>query len=263
MSAHRNVLMLGDALEAVTARQGFHSPAVLPLLRALVADMRRLAAAQTQAEDAGSVAAAHPKPANDGAVVPPEPRPAPAEAEQAPPAPAAEAAAAPASAAPEPTAKDTAGEERAPARQETSLSALERRLDAADQKLATLMRAVSQLVASLQRRRTYGGHPDRRTGPRLSAGSPRLLIDGQSFSVINWSQRGFLVRIRDADRVTRRPFAFHFMLDLPDETIEFQGQARAVRIERERMAAEFIHLDDAARQKMRSIVQRLSGTAGR
>jgi hypothetical protein len=135
---------------------------------------------------------------------------------------------------------------------------LEERFQETDRKVAALTAAVGQLVDVLQRRVRDGGGVDRRTSPRIPGGNARLYVRGTAYPVVNWSPGGFLIRIAEADRFGRGGFHFHFILELSDETIEFQGRAIPVRIERALLAAEFAGLDAATAAKLTEVATRLA-----
>ena len=144
-----------------------------------------------------------------------------------------------------------------PERPERS-EAMEKRIQDADRKVSALTTAVGQLVEVLGRRARDGGGVDRRGFPRVPGGNAKLCVHGHAFQVVNWSRSGFLIRIAEADRFSRGGFDFHFVLELPDETIQFQGRALPVRIERTLLAAEFAALDEATGKKMAEIAARLA-----
>jgi hypothetical protein len=244
----QEIIDLGEALDLVTLAQGYQSPAVPLLLRALIRAVRQTAAARLAAESAAETvmagkpeATAEPEsaeraaPAGDGASeAVPEPETPPAETT---------------------SAAETVPDVTAPA---AATDALEKRVKETDQKLAALTTAVGQLVDVLQRRSRNGGGIDRRNAPRFDGRNAKIFVHGKPYEVVNWSKGGFLIRISETDRFSRGGFDFHFMLDLPDETIEFQGRARPVRIERTQLAAEFATLDAAAAAKIGAVADRLA-----
>jgi hypothetical protein len=247
----QQVLLLGEALDLVTLAQGYQSPAVPLLLRALIRTIRQLAAARVEAE----AAAAAPSPEAPAAETP----------DTAP-----EAAPDDESKVDEAAAKNTGkSAETADATElspetplpetETATVALEKRVQETDQKLSALTTAVGQLVDILQRRPRdgAGGGVDRRTSPRIPGRNARIYVRDQLYEVVNWSKGGFQIRISETDRFSRGVFDFHFILDLPEEVIEFQGRARPVRIEQTTLAAAFASIDTAAAAKISSIADRL------
>lgn len=243
----RQIVLLGEALDLVTLAQGYGSPAVPHLLRALIRTIRELGAARAAAAAVAAEAEA-------------EPEAEAAEAEAAPKA--AETAEAPVET-PEPEAETPAGETRAAAEavseeRAAATAALERRVEQSDRKLTALTAAVGQLVEILQRGARDGGGVDRRAAPRLPGTNARIFIHDHPYEVLNWSKGGFQIRISEADRISRSPFEFLFVLDLPDEVIQFQGRARPVRIERTALAAEFASLDAATIEKIGAIAERLA-----
>jgi hypothetical protein len=121
-----------------------------------------------------------------------------------------------------------------------------------------LTAAVGQLVDVLQRGSREGGGVDRRASPRIPGQDARVFIRDQLYEVLNWSKGGFQIRIAETDRFSRGPFDFHFVLDLPEEVIEFQGRARPVRIEQTALAAAFVSLDSTAAAKIAEIADRLT-----
>ncbi len=242
----RDIVLLGEALDLVTLAQGYTSPAVPMLLRALIRAVRQLAAAPSEE------AAAEPAPAAAGPEAPEA-----AQAEEAPPEAAAET---PESAEPptEPVA-ESAAETPAPASEDTARYAtLEKKVTETDQKMTALTGAVGQLVDILQRRTREGGGVERRASPRVPGGNAKLYVRGAAYEVVNWSRSGFLIRIAETDRFSRGPFDYHFVLELPDETIEFQGRATPVRIERTRLAAEFAALDAATARRLADVSAQLA-----
>ena len=238
----REVVLLGEALDLVTLAQGYGSPAVPLLLRALIRGVRELGAASGDAPA--------PAPANssmeEGA--PAAPTPEPEKAAEAP-SPQAEPAAASAADAVSGPA-DKSGIER--------YEALESHMKDADRKVSALTTAVGQLVDVLQRRTRDGGGVDRRGSPRVPGGNAKLNVRGNAYQIVNWSRSGFLIRIGESDRFSRGGFDYHFVLELPDETVQFQGRAVPVRIERTLLAAEFAGLDEATANKLAEVASRLA-----
>jgi hypothetical protein len=238
----QQIVLLGEALDLVTLAQGYQSPAVPLLLRALIRTIRQVAAARAEAEAAVAAMPETPVAETPAAAEPPAPE-ATREAE----APADEAAG---------KTADEAADEPSP---ETgaATAALEKRVKETDQKLSALTAAVGQLVEVLQRRSRDGGGVDRRASPRIPGRNARVYVRDQLYEVVNWSKGGFQIRIAESDRFSRGVFDFHFVLDLPDEVIEFQGRARPVRIEQATLAVEFASLDAATAAKINEIAARL------
>lgn len=246
----RDIVMLGEALDLVTLAQGYTSPAVPMLLRALIRAVRQLAAAQSEE------AAAEAAPAAAGPEVPEAAQEA-AQTEETPPEVAAEAPET-AERPTEPVA-ESAVETSAPTPEDMARYAvLEKKVTETDQKMAALTGAVGQLVDILQRRTREGGGVERRASPRVPGGNARLYVRGAAYEVVNWSRSGFLIRIAETDRFSRGPFDYHFVLELPDETIEFQGRATPVRIERALLAAEFAALDAATASRLADVSAQLA-----
>ena len=238
----REMLLLGEALDLVTTRQGFKSPALVPLVTALIQRVRVLGPAPSD----GEPQAGGPDRSDIPEATPPEP----------PAAPAAE---------PEIEADTGNGAAAAPqgaaANEATSSQRdLQDQLATRDKKLAALTSAVGQLVNVLQRR-SWSGGIDRRDAPRVSGQDARVFINDRPYEVVNWSKKGFLIRVRDANRIGMRDFDFHFVLELSDETIEFQGRAKTVRIEGDALAAEFENLDQETDAKIAQIMAGLRGPA--
>jgi len=231
----QEIVLLGEALDLITLAQGYTSPAVPMLLRALIRAVRQFGGVP------GTEAGAETAP------------PAAAEKAEETPQPAAETAAAPA---PEPVSEAPAPAPEA--KNGERYAVLEERFQETDRKVAALTAAVGQLVDVLQRRVRDGGGVDRRTSPRIPGGNARLYVRGTAYPVVNWSPGGFLIRIAEADRFGRGGFHFHFILELSDETIEFQGRAIPVRIERALLAAEFAGLDAATATKLSEVATRLA-----
>lgn len=230
----KDLILLGDALDLITLSQGYHSPAVPPLLRTLIRDVRKLEGAQ------------------ETETLP--------DAETAPTGP---TEAAPDAAAP-PIAPDVETEDAAPSKTEDApdsdeISALQDRVRSADDKLAALTGAVGQLIEVLQRNAVSGvrGGADRRQSFRVPGVNAKIIVRDRQYEVVNWSKSGFLIKAGDTDRFSRRGFDFHFVLELPDEVIEFQGRATPVRIERETLAAEFSDLDEATAENMGAVADAL------
>ena len=132
---------------------------------------------------------------------------------------------------------------------------------ATDQKLAALTGAVGQLVDLLQRRGPSAGTVDRRAAPRVSGQNARIYVHDRAYEVVNWNKNGFLIRIAESDRFSRSGFNCHFVLELPDESVELQSRAVPVRIERETLAAEFRGLDAASVEKLTQVTEQLIGGA--
>lgn len=255
------IIMLGEALDLVTLAQGYRSPAVPLLLRALIRIVRQVSAERAEA------AAEEAAPVREAAPEAPTPDKAGKTGEEAPPAAGEpngetdEASLAETTVSTEPPSEpaavteletDTAtGADRA--------AALEERVTQTDRKVAALTAAVGQLVDVLQRRTRNGGDIERRATPRLPGTHATVFVHDQPYEVVNWSQGGFLIRIAETDRFSRAGFDFHFVLELPDETVEFQGRARPVRIERTTLAAEFATLDETVATRIGEIATGLSG----
>ena len=247
----QEIIMLGEALDLVTLAQGYRSPAVPLLLRALIRVIREVAAERAEAE-AAAAAAAGPEMSEAPETQAPEAPEPPGHGEMP------ESAREQGRHAEASAAEEVPAEEPAPDEGMLATAALEKRVKETDQKLAALTAAVGQLVDVLQRRARDGGGMDRRASPRLPGGNAKIFIHDRPYEVVNWSKGGFQIRITDADRFSRGGFDFHFVLDLPDEVIEFQGRARPVRIERTALAAEFASLDPAAAEKISEIATRLA-----
>ena len=103
------------------------------------------------------------------------------------------------------------------------------------------------------------GGADRRRSFRVPGVNAKIIVRDRQYEVVNWSKSGFLIKAGDTDRFSRRGFDFHFVLEMPDEVIEFQGRATPVRIERETLAAEFNDLDEATAEKMGAVADALGG----
>jgi hypothetical protein len=257
----REIIMLGEALDLVTLAQGYRSPAVPLLLRALIRIVRQVSAERAEA------AAEEAAPVREAAPAAPTPDEAGKTGEEAPPAAGEpngetdEASLAETTVSTEPPSEPAAvteletdaatGADRA--------AALEERVTQTDRKVAALTAAVGQLVDVLQRRTRNGGDIERRATPRLPGTHATVFVHDQPYEVVNWSQGGFLIRIAETDRFSRAGFDFHFVLELPDETVEFQGRARPVRIERTTLAAEFATLDETVAARIGEIATGLSG----
>lgn len=245
--AQRELLLLGEALDVVTARQGFESPALIPLLSALIKRIRRLGPISEAPGAPDEAEAANGESGETTEAF----RPAESAKPPAPPEPPE----------PEKSVAEAGPSETPPPRPAAAPddNELQDRVFAADKKLADLTAAVGQLVDVLQRRRWSGGI-DRRAAPRVSGQGAHLFIRGTRYPVINWSKNGVLIRTSDAHRVGLRGFDFHFVLELADETIEFQGRAKTVRIEHDTLAAEFEGLDGKTEAKITAVMRRLRGT---
>lgn len=243
------IIMLGEALDLVTLAQGYRSPAVPLLLRALIRVVRQVAAERAEAvavEEAAAESIA-PNDGNTGSVSPA------AEDVSGNRVTEDETAAAPETTESVDAVDDAPAKEPDASEPSEATEKLEKRIVQTDQKVAALTSAVGQLVEVLQRRARDSGGVDRRVAPRLPGTNAKVFLHGQPYDVVNWSQGGFLIRISEADRFSRGGFDFHFVLDLPDETVEFQGRARPVRIERTTLAAEFVALDTATAEKLGKI----------
>jgi hypothetical protein len=241
------MLLLGEALDLVTTRQGFKSPALVPLVTALIKRVRVL----------GSVA-----PGDDARAGEPVQPVAEDETPSQPAAPASKPEREPET---EQTTVDAgtgaeAGDADVAAEAPSSQRGLEDQLATRDKKLAALTLAVGQLVNVLQRR-SWSGGIDRRDAPRVSGQDARVFINDRPYDVINWSTKGFLIKVRDVNRIGVRDFDFHFVLELSDETIEFQGRAKTVRIEGDTLAAQFEQLDKETNAKIAQIMTGLRGPA--
>ena len=219
----QQLFLICEALDLVVSAQGYNSPAVPPLLHALIGAVRVLRAAPTApteaAPDREPAATTGPRETEAPA---PEPR-----VNQAPPA-------------------------------EVELN---HRLAATERKVAALTDAVSRLVEHLERRRWSGLPGERRAEVRLPGIDAAVYIDRQRYRVVDWSKSGFCIQVGEGDLVGRRRLAFRFTLELLDETIEFQGYAMPVRREGNRLAARFVQLDAAVQRKLAEVVRRLAGEA--
>ena len=244
------IITLGEALDLVILAQGYTSPAVPILLRALIRAIRQVS------EEKARAAEREMEPEVSGVEEPSDETPEAATAEPD----AAGTGDKAAAEAVEETGPQDEREAATGAPEEESPTEIEQRLSETDQKVATLTTAVGQLIDVLQRRARNGGGVDRRASPRIPGGSAKIFIHDHPYEVLNWSAGGFLIRISESDRFTRGRLDFYFVLELPDETIEFQGRARPVRIERTTLAAEFVGLDDATAAKIGEIAARLAGT---
>lgn len=252
------IIQLGEALDLVTLAQGYRSPAVPLLLRALIRVVRQVSAERANTAAGEEVAATAASAVADGGEAPSGPPVA-----EEPPAENGAAKEKPATASETMGAVDDtpAAEPDAPVSSPVSsvaMEKLEKRLVRTDQKVVALTSAVGQLVEVLQRRTRDSNGVDRRAAPRLPGTNAKVFVHGQPYDVVNWSQGGFLIRITEADRFSRGGFDFHFVLDLPDETVEFQGRARPVRIERSTLAAEFAALDTVTVEKLGKITAGLN-----
>lgn len=242
----KDIVLLGDALDLITLSQGYHSPAVPPLLRTLIRDVRKLEEPQeteTATNGADTATVADPVPTDSGDKGQDASSPEPDEPETDTGVEAGNDATADVEAEPKPE----------------DISALQDRVQSTDEKLATLTGAVGQLIEVLQRNAVSGvrGSSDRRHSFRVPGVNAKVFVRDRQYEVVNWSKSGFLIKAGDADRFSRRGFDFHFVLELPDEVIEFQGRATPVRIERETLAAEFADLDEATAEKMAAVADAL------
>lgn len=242
----KDLVLLGDALDLITMSQGYQSPAVPPLLRTLIRDVRKLEdPEETEAAtgEAATPTVADPDPAlsteQDQDASSPEPDEAKTDTGA------------------EVGNNATADVEAGPKPED--IFALQDRVQSTDEKLATLTGAVGQLIEVLQRNAVSGarGGSDRRHTFRVPGVNAKIFVRDRQYEVVNWSKSGFLIKVGDADRFSRRGFDFHFVLELPDEVIEFQGRATPVRIERETLAAEFADLDEATAEKMAAVADAL------
>ncbi len=242
----KDIVLLGDALDLITLSQGYHSPAVPPLLRTLIRDVRKLEEppeTETATNGADTATVADPVPTDSGDKGQDASSPEPDEPETDTGVEAGNDATADVEAEPKPE----------------DISALQDRVQSTDEKLATLTGAVGQLIEVLQRNAVSGvrGSSDRRHSFRVPGVNAKVFVRDRQYEVVNWSKSGFLIKAGDADRFSRRGFDFHFVLELPDEVIEFQGRATPVRIERETLAAEFADLDEATAEKMAAVADAL------
>lgn len=226
----QQLFQLCEALDLVVSAQGYNSPAVPPLLHALIGTVRLLRAAPGAAR--GQAPVAEREPAGEAAAAE---RPAGAAREE-----------------PEPVA--------APAAEaESGLEELGRRMEATERKVAALTDAVGRLVGHLERRRWTASPAERRAEVRLPGIDAAVYIDRQRYRVVDWSKSGFCIEVGEGELLGRRRFAFRFTLELLDETIEFQGHATPVRREGARLAAQFVRLDPAVEAKLAEVVRRLAG----
>ncbi len=232
----RDLILLGDALDLITLSQGYHSPAVPPLLRTLIRDVRKL----EESQETETAADAEQAPADSTEEDPDVPAPQTVS---------------------DGTTEDAAAPETEDAPDSDEISALQDRVRSADDKLAALTGAVGQLIEVLQRNAGAGvrGGADRRRSFRVPGVNAKIIVRDRQYEVVNWSKSGFLIKAGDTDRFSRRGFDFHFVLEMPDEVIEFQGRATPVRIERETLAAEFNDLDEATAEKMGAVADALGG----
>lgn len=258
--AKQEVVLLGEALDLVTLAQGYGSPAVPLLLRALIRGVRELGAPSGNSPVRSHATAPQGRAETERAPTPAEQddpsakAAGPAKADDEAPS-VAQPAAVAESAAEEGPVKPVEPERPEPSEH---YEAMEKRFQDADRKVSALTAAVGQLVEVLRRRARDGGGVDRRGFPRVPGGNAKLFVHGNAYQVVNWSRSGFLIRIAEADRFSRGGFDFHFVLELPDETIQFQGRALPARIERTLLAAEFAALDEATGNRMAEIAARLA-----
>jgi len=240
----REMLLLGEALDLVTTRQGFKSPALVPLVTALIKRVRELG------------------PAAPGGEAPVGVPDQPVKADETPSKPAVDRAAETDSG----PAEETRAADAESTEKETESAVappppgLQDQLASRDKKLAALTSAVGQLVNVLQRR-SWSGGIDRRDAPRVSGQDARVFVNDHPYAVVNWSTKGFLIKVRDVNRIGMRDFDFHFVLELSDETIEFQGRAKTIRIEGDLLAAQFEKLDKETNAKITQIMAGLRGPA--
>jgi len=246
----QQLFQLCEALDLVISGQGYNSPAVPPLLHALIGMVRLLRAApgaaaerdsgvKQEATSEATAPDASAAPAPELKVDEPEPE-----------APKAEKPAVDAEAADQ-TAET---EEAAPAQADLS-----RRVAATERKVAALTDAVGRLVEHLERRRWTVSPAERRGEARLPGIDAAIYIDRQRYRVIDWSKSGFAIQVGEGELLGRRRFAFRFTLELLDETIEFQGYATPMRREGTRLAARFVQLDPTVEAKLAEVVRRLAG----
>jgi len=242
-ASRQELFQLCEALDLVISAQGYNSPAVPPLLHALIGTVRLLRVAP-----GGMPAAAA---AEEPAPEQPAPESAVEEAESPETqAPAVEEEA-------EGTVAELEAEETAP----VVTDELDRRLSATEHKLAALTDAVGRLVDHLERRQWNVSPAERRSEPRLPGVDAAVYIDRQRYRVIDWNTSGFCIQVGEGELLGRRRLAFRFTLELLDETIEFQGYATPMRREGTRLAARFVQLDPAVEAKLTEVVRRLSGAA--
>lgn len=250
-SVQHDVVLLGEALDLVTLSQGYKTPALPPLLNALVRDIKTLGSLKKEIAEPVSPATTEKAESKGNGE---------ASADTA------DSNVAPAAASPEPRSQEreaTASAAEFEGKPENGARSveLETRVAATDQKLAALTGAVGQLVDLLQRRGPAAGTVDRRTAPRVSGQNAKIYVHDRPYDVVNWNKTGFLIRIAEADRFSRRGFDCHFVLELSDEIVEFQSRALPVRMERETLAAEFSGLDEATETKLVQVIEQLVGAA--
>lgn len=238
----QHLFLLCEAIELVVSAQGYNSPALPPLLHALIGIVRLLRVAPGAAADQVSET----PPEQDVA--------APGPAESTPPQTEAKATAETEADAEDVAASAPGAEETVPAREE-----LNRRVAATERKVAALTDAVSRLVDHLERRRWTASPAERRGEVRLPGVDAEVFIDRQRYRVLDWSKSGFCIQVGEGEMLGRRRFAFRFVLELLDETIEFQGFATPMRRDGTRLAARFVQLDPAVEEKLAQVVQRLAG----
>ena len=241
----QQLFLLCEAIDLVISAQGYNSPAVPPLLHALIGTVRLLRAAPGAAAE--QVSEAPQEQAREEAAAPEPAEPAPEQPEQKETAEA--TAGAGATRASEPGAGETA-----PAQGE-----LDRRIAATDRKVAALTDAVGRLIEHLERRRWTTSPAERRNEVRLPGLDAAVFIDRQRYRVLDWNKSGFCIMVAEGEMLGRRRFAFRFTLELLDETIEFQGLATPVRREGDRLAARFVQLDSAVEEKLSQVIRRLVG----
>lgn len=242
LPAHGNrqqLYLLCEAIDLVVSAQGYNSPAVAPLLHALIGTVRLLRATPQGAAEQVSQEASEQEPTEPA-------KPAPEQAADVQPG---------GDSVTEPEQEPEATESEPPQ------EALSQRVVATERKVAALTDAVSRLVEHLERRRWTASPAERRGEVRLPGVDAAVFIDRQRYRVLDWSKSGFCIQVGEGELLGRRRFAFRFTLELLDETIEFQGFAIPMRREGTRFAARFVQLDRAVEDKLAQVVQRLAGGA--
>jgi len=245
----QKLYLLCEAIDLVVSAQGYNSPAVPPLLHALIGAVRLLRATPVTGMDRPAPATTQEPPPVREEPAPPEPEPGVGPEPEVKLEPEAKASAAAQPEKPEPETEEPASVE----------AELVRRIDATERKVVALTDAVSRLIEHLERRHWTASPAERRSEVRLPGVDAAVYVDRQRYRVIDWSKSGFCIQVGESELLGRRRFPFRFTLELLDETIEFQGFATPTRREGTRLAARFVHLDPAVEAKLAAVVRRLSG----
>lgn len=104
---------------------------------------------------------------------------------------------------------------------------------------------------------------ERRRVPRLAGLGARVIIDGVEYDVADWTETSFRIRGYQGDVIDRQILHFRFLLVFREETWEWPGRGRVVRVTEDgELAVVFRRPQEPFRSRLRRVVAALRAETG-